>query len=129
MTAKPRDNTPWIWIALAAVFLIPVACILGVILLGAATGALTYLRLSDEMQSTAEYRAERVRQAALLYQVEHGPAACPTIDELTASGELAASESYDPWAGDFRIECGREIRVKSAGVDREWDTGDDIVAP
>ena len=71
---------------------------------------------------------QQVKHAAELYQnLDATSDACPTMQDLINSKKIKGNQTDDPWGVAYRIDCATgEIRVKSAGNDRKFDTQDDI---
>ena len=52
---------------------------------------------------------------------------CPTIQDLVSSKNLDATHTDDPWGKPYKILCEEgDVRVISAGLDRQEGTPDDI---
>ncbi|MCC7541368.1 MAG: type II secretion system protein GspG [Deltaproteobacteria bacterium] len=70
---------------------------------------------------------QAVRSAVTLWQQDHANE-CPTVEQLTQSGELDRSKrTTDAWDNPFQITCeGDEIVVSSRGPDGQEGTEDDI---
>ena len=54
---------------------------------------------------------------------------CPTIDELIAV--LDNEGNADPWGNPYKLTCGEgsKIQIRSAGIDGQYDTADDVISP
>jgi hypothetical protein len=81
-------------------------------------------------RDTAFESAGKIRNAADLWQKEHGRD-CPTLSQLSHDGFLAADAATgDPWGGRFRLVCdGDHIVVISPGRDGALGTDDDVEFP
>jgi hypothetical protein len=81
--------------------------------------------------SVAQAQERIIRNAATSYRSSH-PDACPTMEQLSASGKLEADfPTRDPWGTTYAIACtgAYDATVTSAGPDRAPGTADDVVAP
>jgi hypothetical protein len=66
--------------------------------------------------------------AASSWKRTSGVAGCPTVSQLRVDRQLSAgAPTDDPWGSRFRIRCSEaEVQVRSAGLDGEFQTADDI---
>lgn len=125
MNAAQKKGLPvWAWILIAIIGL-GVLSVVGMVVLGGVLGAVTYSQLSDARDESVRAQCETIASAAELAYVENG--ACPTIDDLVRMGSVMSPS--DAWGTPFAIECGGggAITVRSAGVDRQVGTSDDVV--
>lgn len=96
-------------------------------LIATAVGMAVIPMLTTGQEHAAEADAAAIRSGALAWRVS-GRDGCPTFDDLQA-GEILdpQAEANDPWGSAYVIQCdGADVRVTSAGPDRELGTEDDV---
>jgi hypothetical protein len=81
--------------------------------------------------ASARTNARVVRTAIQQWQAMHGDTACPTIAQVVQEKHLDPGwPTVDPWNKAYRLHCtDDEVTVRSAGVDKQFGTSDDIVVP
>lgn len=106
-----------------------VVSIIALISAGVAVAAYRYYARARE--KTAATNARAIRGAVKTWWLEHGKAACPTLDELVSDDVLDRDTSrVDPWGRSWRVTCSEgRVTVSSAGPDRRHDSDDDIRVP
>jgi type II secretory pathway pseudopilin PulG len=85
----------------------------------------------DNSASSAKTNARIIRTAIQQWQAVHDELVCPTIDQLVREKQLdPGSPAADPWNQPYRLQCtDDDVTVRSAGVDKQFETADDIVVP
>ena len=71
----------------------------------------------------------QVKHAAELYQnLDATSDACPTMQDLVNAKKIKGNQTDDPWNTPYKLDCpvAGEVRVRSAGNDRRFETPDDI---
>jgi hypothetical protein len=115
-------------VTLPGLFLVAMAMTLQSMFLG------TYVKGSVRTQSDSGNHTKlsllMIRQAAEVYRVDHLDE-CPMPERLKTAHLLSASSLlHDPWGTPYAISCSEdETMASSAGPDRRWGTGDDVVVP
>jgi hypothetical protein len=112
--------------------LVIAACVLGLVAIGmGGVLALNYFVAKGYALHRVRSAAMTLRQAAQVWRGTHSGEACPTPEELRATG-LTDDKTplVDEWGSPFQIVCTPdETTVLSRGPDRFEGTADDIEVP
>jgi hypothetical protein len=94
--------------------------------LGARLAMPVYACPGRHMETSTQCRT--LEKAAELYTNLEGPTVgCPTIDDLVRAGLISRLHTSDAWGTVYAIECeSDDIRARSAGPDRRFQTPDDV---
>jgi general secretion pathway protein G len=113
------------------VTLIEILIVLAIIgLIAGGVAAVAIPRFAEAQKKQARNDVIAIHPIAEKYRVDH-PGSCPTVEQLRAEKELAASSKItDPWETPYAIRCtDDDTYVLSFGPDKKEGTADDIRIP
>jgi general secretion pathway protein G len=97
------------------------------VIAGGAT-LLVFPRLKEARIKNAIIGAGVIKKAAEMHMNMGGADGCPTIQDLVGAKLIDGSKTDDPWGKPYWLTCGDggEVKVMSAGNDRQNNTPDDV---
>ena len=97
-------------------------------LIATGVGVAVFPQFTKARVKSTQANIQTIRQAVMMYLADSPGKGCPGVQDLVEGNFLDKSkETKDAWDNDFAIQCdGDNIRVSSAGPDKEMGTDDDI---